>query len=357
MPPRRRKKKKDVEEDLRSPARIEFENLWISYDILHERLAAKVKRDRLGFDASMFAIFLFVFVVFMASFDYVTAWREATSHAIHETLAVPTFQSSDLDLKTPNNNANATTAAAAATTTVKEDQIFPHLINFNGIKSVKDYNTWLMDVVVENIYVEPVYDSRTGLKKSNQFHGQQSLLWSIAIRQHRVRTDRGGCCLPPAMVGQVRCHPSYGSHGSSDLNINGDVVETRGHGQWVYSSQECLDHVQKKDINVTHPNYDECKLYQWEYKTGKELQDQEFSNDFLSTGAMASYDQGGYRVLFPKNATEARRVMTEVLGQQQESSSSSLSSSSCIINGSKCLGTPVPFIDEMTRMVVVTIQT
>jgi hypothetical protein len=192
MPPRKRRKKTEEEEDPRSPARIEFDDLWISYDILHERLSTKVKRDRLGFDASMFAFFLLVFVVFMASFDYVTEWRQATSHAIHNTLAIPTFQSSDLDLKTrlENGNNNATTS-----TTIRsaDHQIFPHFINFHGIKSVNDYNTWLEDVVLENIYVEPVYDPKTGLIKSTQFHGQQSLLWSIAIRQHRVRSDQGGC--------------------------------------------------------------------------------------------------------------------------------------------------------------------
>ena len=193
---KKKKRKNDIEEI--SSARLEFQHLWISYKILHSRLTDCVERDRLGFDAKMFYLFFAFWILFMSSYDYANASRAASDKAIYDTLVYPKFQASDLDTTMP-----PTTTPTSDTTApnlipcffgshdlcIGDDSgppIRPHLINYHGIKSIQDYNTWLKDVLLNNIYINPVYNPVTGREESVQLHDQQSILWGVAIRQHRA---------------------------------------------------------------------------------------------------------------------------------------------------------------------------
>jgi hypothetical protein len=324
---KQKRKKADSNPNALSPARLEFANLWISYKILHDRLAARVELDHVDFDGKMFYIFFVFWILFMSSYDFATGWRAVSHIAVYETLAKPTFAASDLATKQVGTNGSII-------------HVEPHLINFHGIKTIEDYNTWLEDVLLENIYVDPVYNPVTGREDSPQLHNQQSLLWGVAVRQHRVHNknldEANGCCVPKELRDALTCHPTYGNEGVTGVVNAPNVMETEGFGQWVYD-QECV---------ANNGTESQCLVHQWTYATEASLGDQVLTANYLSTGIQSSYGGGGYRVILPRNTSRAKQFIAEMLGQKR-----------CILLNQPCLGEPTKFVDERTRAIIVTVQT
>ena len=223
-----------------SEAQLEFNNLWISYDVLHDRLDNKVNRDRLSGDGKLLMVFFILWTLFMASYDYSTGWRATSDLAVLESLVHPRFPSSQpSSFKTAaataqsrksgsTSNKSFSSSLPGLSNKPKMDQpsttsaSTPKFISFHDIQSIEDYNTWLEDVFLEEIYVPPVYDAITKREKSIQLQDQQSILWGVAIRQHRVAPVIGGggnsggnlatggsgsgCCVPKEMQDQIQCY-------------------------------------------------------------------------------------------------------------------------------------------------------
>ena len=214
-----------------SEARLEFNNLWISYDVLHDRLDEKVNRDRLSGDGKLLMVFFILWTLFMASYDYSTGWRAASDLAVLESLVHPRFPSSQSSsFKTATATAQSRKFGSSSNNSFSSATT-PKFISFHDIQSIEDYNTWLEDVFLEEMYFDPVYDAMTKREKSIQLQDQQSILWGVAIRQHRVAPVIGGggnsggnlatggsgsgCCVPKEMQDQIQCHPSYGHFGGT----------------------------------------------------------------------------------------------------------------------------------------------
>jgi hypothetical protein len=411
MPTKKNKKKnkKGNEEEI-SPEQLEFNDLWISYQILHDRLSNKVKKDELSTSGKFFFSFFLLWTLFMSSYDFSTGWRATSDLAIMEALIYPSFQSSHSSTGTSTTTFSAAERAALKNKTIdtnnnnnqkndtqKVDSTYPHFITFKGIQSIEDYNIWLEDVFLEDLFIKPEKEAQAKGRQFGQLHYHQSLLWGVSIRQHRVSSfdsSSKGCCIPSEMQHQMECNPRYGVFGDAHQYNSPSVKDTKGFGQWYYD-QQCLIKLGIKEpiINENEENpsaAEECAKYQWNYGTEKELEDSAFTFDYLSTGVDCSYDGGGYRIIIPKNVVKAKEIMYEILGKETPCKNRSITTSiisnitDSIESQKKCHGKLVslmqffllgesmliviiiiifslflksPFVDKNTRMVVVTIQT
>ncbi len=305
------------EEDPISPARLEFQGRWISYAKLYARVEEKTLHDRLAFDGKLFVAFFCVVLLLTISKDASTSHRAASKLAVYETLVYPRFRS-----------ASSSLSPSAA----------PHFIDFYGIHTRQDYARWLHDVLRNQIYTHD--GSKASAAKVNGddllIHGTQSILWGISIRQQRVKgesaLDVSNCCIPDSLKGaRLTCSPPFGVYGAS-LFPGAPPVESRE----AFGDCTFMANYSGSDNETCQRPY----VYQTEAETGRAGG---LSGADLASGFGSSYDGGGFEILLSKNSSIAVPQIEALLGRRGDSANRDDSTT--------------PFVDEHTRLMVVTVQT
>ncbi len=264
-----KRKREPTEEELKAEAaRNEFDGKWVSYKVLRERVAKQAMIKRLGKDAVLYYVLLFIWFLNIASQEHSLRDEASSKLALMETVVFPRFQS-HLSIKAGG---------------------VPEEINFYGISDTSDFNLWLQDVLLPHVYHdrEPAGD-RTDVEQI-YIQGRQALLWGVSIRQHRAVNSTSishlTCCIPDVLLNSQdaakECHPMWGNNGQNEMWGAPNVMKTDKYGSYGFTATSS---------NAEEP------------LPGREL----------GTYTGSSFPGGGYRVVLPLNYERAKTLVSDMV--------------------------------------------